>query len=435
MLFKDQKKNACRKRLIIASSKTNLLLCCFVFFSFSEIKAQDTVRLTIEEAEQKFLKNNLLLLAQQCQVQAQQALIIQARTFANPVISANFNLYDPENDLFFHTGPTGQKEFMIEQLIQMGGKRSINIEMAKLNKSIAEAELADLLRGLRFSLHQSFFSIHQQQKNIDKCTRQLNLLDTLITAYKKQTDLGNVSMKDLIRLKSGYLKINNEKSESTLRLNEDMTRLNILIRSRGYLITEVKEDYLNYLTKETSLVDMETMALQQRPDLNASTLDQQYARYNLKLEKRTVVPDAAFNVATDQRGGAFRNQVNFGVSMQLPVLNQNRGNVQSAKSRLQGSSYLLDELKSEVLAEVFSAQQNMTRSIEEYKKSTSLYDQNFEKVLKSVNDNFKRRNMSIIEFLDFLESYNDAVKELERIKSQIAVNAAHINYVTASKIY
>lgn len=416
------------------STVYTLVWVLIIFFSNS-VSAQDTLRLRIEDAEKQFLQKNLLLLAQQCQVKAQEALIIQAKTFANPILTANFNLYDPQNDIILHTGQSGQKDFMIEQLIQLGGKRSLNIELAKINKNIAEAELSDLLRSLRFALHQYFFSIHQSQKNILKCDRQLQVLDTLIEAYSKQSELGNVSMKDLIRLKAGYLKINSEKSESSLQLNEDMAKLKILLQTSSYVLTEVNSPFLDNLANEVPLTDLENKALKNRPDLAAGELDQRYAATFLKLEKRTVLPDATFNLSTDQRGGAFQNQINFGVSMPLPILNQNRGKISSAKFQLQSSAYLLNQLKSEVLSEVFSASQNMNRSIQEYKKSKGLYDQNFEKVLSSVNDNFKRRNMSILEFLDFLESYNDGLKEIERIKNQIAINAAQINFVTATKVY
>jgi len=421
--------------IFLKKTQTFRLLLLLTLFFGRELQAQDTLRLSIEEAEKQFLSKNLLLIAQQCQVQAQDALIIQSRTFANPVITANFNLYDPENRILFHAGPTGNKDFMIEQLIQLGGKRAINIEMAKINKSVAEAEFADLLRTLRFQLHRAFFGIHQSQKNIDKCNRQLLLLDTLINAYKKQADLGNVSMKDLIRLKAGYLKINSEKSESLLQLNDDMSKLNLLLRSKEFIVALVNQDYLDKLIKNNSIAELESMALNHRPDLLAGELDSRYAMMTVKMEKKSRIPDAVFNLATDQRGGAFRNQINIGVAMPLPITNQNRGNILHAKASLQTVNYMLSERRNEIITEVYAAHQNMIRSIEEYQMSAYLYDSNFERILISVNENFKRRNMSILEFLDFLESYNEGLKEIERIKNQIAVNAAQINYVTATKVY
>jgi len=121
--------------------------------------------------------------------------------------------------------------------------------------------------------------------------------------------------------------------------------------------------------------------------------------------------------------------------MPLPLWNYNRGNIKAAKSDVSFSNYMLDERKKEIKAEVFEAYQNMERSIKEYNKAKLLYNANFETVFKSVNENFAKNNISIIEFVDFIESYNDALKEVERIKSQISINAALINYVSGTKLY
>ena len=56
-------------------------------------------------------------------------------------------------------------------------------------------------------------------------------------------------------------------------------------------------------------------------------------------------------------------------------------------------------------------------------------------VNKGVNDNFKRRNITILEFVDHVEAYNESLADFERIKKQLAISAAQINYVTATKIY
>jgi cobalt-zinc-cadmium efflux system outer membrane protein len=218
-------------------------------------------------------------------------------------------------------------------------------------------------------------------------------------------------------------------------MNSSMADLRVITGLKGLLLPLVEASSLDAFKKTISLTEIEDMAMQQRPDLQFQDQEFKYAGLDLKYEQRSRVPDAVFNVATDQRGGAFRNQVNFGVSIGLPVLNLNRGHIIAAKSELQSSGYLLEQKKLELRSEVLEAYLNMQRSVSEYEKVKTLYDENFDGMLKSVTDNFSRRNLSLIEFVDFLESYSDGIKELERIKSQIAINAARINYVTATKLF
>lgn len=416
-------------------SRFYILTLVLLLLTCVNLRGQDTTYLTISEAEQSFVKNNLLVLAQQFQVNKQTAIIIQAKTIQNPNITANFNLYDPENDIVLHTGPTGQKDFMIEQLIQLGGKRGITIEKAKLNKTLAEAEMADLMRNLRLSLHTAFYQIYQENNYVLKYNRQLQLLDTLIQSYAKQANLGNVAFKDVVRLKSTYLKLSAEKSESLERMNAATSQLRVITGLKGQLIPRVEGKTLDTFLKDLVLSDLESLALKNRPDLIAQNQQMQVTTIDLKLQQRQRVPDINLNLSTDQRGGAFRNQVNFGINFALPVFNTNRGNILAAEADLKTANYLLEQQTRNVLSEITEAYTNMLRSITEYKKIKEFYDASFDGMLESVTLNFKKRNLSIIEFVDFLESYSDGIKELERIKSQLAVNAARINYVTASNLY
>jgi outer membrane protein, heavy metal efflux system len=414
---------------------TVLLLLCLFFCNIPKFKAQDSISYTIDQAEAAFLNKNLLLLAYKSNIDKQSALIIQARAYPNPVFSANFNVYDPENDILFHNDQTGQKDFTFEQLVILGGKRKVSIEMAKENKQLAEAEFTDMLRRLKLQLHISFYSIYQYQKNISKYTRQLELLDTLIKSYDVQAAKGNISLKDVIRLKSVYLKVNNEKAENIQLLNSENKNIQILLQEQAVFVPDVKDELLESYSKQFSVEELETKALSLRPDLQINNSLLKLSELNHQLQAKTPIPDAVFNISTDQRGGAFTNQISAGVSIPLPLWNYNRGNIKAAKSDIAINSYMLDERKKEIKAEVFEAFQNMKRSIGEYEKAKSYYNSDFETVFKSVNQNFAKKNMTIIEFVDFFEGYNDALKEIERIRSQIAINAAQINFVTGFKFY
>ncbi len=120
-------------------------------------QAQTSRSLTLAQTDSIFLKHNLMLLAQQYALSAQEALVIQARAYPNPTFTADLNAIDPQNNETFHIGHTGEKAFSVEQLIILGGKRRAEINIAKQNQKIAALELDDLLRNLRLQLHTSFF--------------------------------------------------------------------------------------------------------------------------------------------------------------------------------------------------------------------------------------------------------------------------------------
>lgn len=405
------------------------------FCQFNFISAQLTQSLSIETCEEIFLKNNLILLAEQYNISSKQALIIQAKAYPNPVFNADFNVYDPQNKKTFHIDSSGQKAFQIQQLIYLGGKRKTDIEIAKQNKLLAEAEFEDLLRNLKVKLQNNFYIISSSKAVLDNYEKQLNILDTIITSYRIQTEKGNLPLKDLIRLKSVYLKINNYKSELAKDYNNQQKQLMLLLQTNTPITPIIPQtNYENY-TQLKSLNELQTIALVNRPDLKIADENAIIAALILKQQKKQTIPDLSLNASYDQRGGAFKNQINAGVSLPIPLLNPNRGNIKAASFDKKAMDLYVTEKKLEVELDLQEAWLNMQRSISEYSKIKSLYNEEFLQVNKGMNDNFKLRNISILEFVDFVEAYNESLADYEKIKTQLALSAIQINYITAFKIY
>src|SRR5690606_1009780 len=146
-------------------------------------------------------------------IEAQKAQILQAKAYPNPVFTASFNAYDPEHKKVFHIGRSGQKSFQLQQLILLGGKRKVELEMAKTNAVIAALEFQQLLRKLKYRLHSDLFSVGLQQFLLDKYHEQLALIQAFLNDYQIQANKGNVPLRDVVRLKAAYLKLHNDRSD------------------------------------------------------------------------------------------------------------------------------------------------------------------------------------------------------------------------------
>lgn len=412
-----------------------LSLCFLLGFTLIGISQTQQTNITLDEAEKMFLKSNLILLAQQYNISAKQALVIQAKAYPNPTFNADFNVYDPQHNMAFHIDSSGQKSFQIQQLIILGGKRKTEVDIAKQNKILAESEFAELLRNLKVQLSRNFYSINEHKIVVENYEKQLRILDTIINAYKVQVNKGNFPLKDIIRLKSVYIKINNNKSELSSSYNQEQKDIKLLLQINQDVVPTIDENsYKSYIDLK-ALNDLQTLALSNRPDLKIADETAIIAALYLKLQKRQVIPDVAVNASYDQRGGAFRNQVNAGITMPLPILNTNRGNVKAAEFDKKSMDLFVLEKRLEVELDIQQAWQNMQRSILEYNKVSSMFNEEFKQVNTGVNDNFLKNNISILEFVDFVEAYNESLAEFQRIKTQLAISAAEINFVTATKVY
>lgn len=396
-------------------------------------QAPEQVTLTIKQAEDLFFKNNFMLLAQQYDIDIASAAIIQSKVYPNPEITADVVAYQQQNNLYFPSGNNGNFVAGLEQLIILGGKRKTQIKLAKLDKKLAEAELTDLTRNLQQQIWESFYTLHHQQKVIEKYSKLMLKLESLIDSYEVQVAKNNIALKDLVRLKSVYVKINNDKSEETEVLIQEQQKLNILLGITTTTKTIYSSADANTYADLPILYDLVlNQSLENRPDLNQAKLEIESAKLNVSLQKKMVIPDVTFRAGYNQQGDAFTNQYNVGLSIPLPIFDRNRGNIQAAKIRQEQQNKNVSYKQMEIQNQVLAAWQNYTRSVEEYKHISKLINEDFEAVYNGITSNFQKGNVSMIEFADFLESYNDAQTEVERVKKQLALAAAQINYVTGT---
>jgi cobalt-zinc-cadmium efflux system outer membrane protein len=153
------------------------------------------------------------------------------------------------------------------------------------------------------------------------------------------------------------------------------------------------------------------------------------------LQKRNAIPDINLFVSYDQRGGAFNNQINSGIAIALPLWNRNQGAIKAAQLNLEQYDYLQKAKETELYSQLSSSYYLLKQTVQEYQKAVNLYNDGFEKTAEGMNRNFQKRNVSLIEFMDFFESYNNVLAELYRIKKQIILSAEQLNLLTGKEIY
>lgn len=406
----------------------------FLFIIPVQAFSADTLHITLQQADSMFLKNNYQVLAAGMQVDIQKALVLQAKLYPNPILTAEINAYDPQNDIPLHAGKTGQKAFQFEQLILLGGKRMAQVEVARTNQGIAVLEFQDLVRHLKYELHSSIYLLHQQIVLIEKYNRQLSLLDTILAAYDVQLKKGNIPLKDIVRLKGVYMDLNNSRSDVFRVYYDALARVQVLIQSDLIVQPQITEAQIAGSVKNISLDSVRQVALGNRPDYLVTLQDKALALQYLELQRKLAVPDINLFTSYDQRGGAFVNQVNVGIGIPLPLWNRNQGNIRAAELQATQQNYQLESMKVQLMAEVQRYYMQYTQSVIEYRKAGMLYNDDFDVTLKGIMENFQKGNVRLLEFVDFFESYNNAMAEIVRVKLQLATSAELLNLCTGKEI-
>ncbi|HEX8349739.1 MAG TPA: TolC family protein, partial [Hymenobacter sp.] len=190
----------------------------------------DTVQLTLLQAEQRFVQNNLSLLAQQYNVTAAEAQIQQARLWDNPTVSIEQNTYNPATRKHFDMTKSGESIVQVQQLFALAGRRKAAAKVAQQNALVEQFNFQDLLRNLRYQLRTTFYDLYFQQQTLGVYDKEITSFRRTVAQYQNQYDKGNIALKEVIRLKAFLFSLENERQALVTELASDQSDFHVLVR-------------------------------------------------------------------------------------------------------------------------------------------------------------------------------------------------------------
>lgn len=419
--------------------KRQWLTSLLVMLLFCSLRphAQDTLRITLPEAEKQFLQKNLDLLAEKYNIDIARAQVIQARLYSNPNFSFNGNIYNPQNKKIVDvSNKTGEYVVGLQQLIRVAGKRNKEIKLAETGTLISENQFFNLLRTLRFSLRSSFYNVYYLQNSINAYNNQIASLESLSASYEALKIKGVVTLKDAIRIKSLLYSLKAEQNGLQNQLNDVEAELKILLQdNKTWFVPAVeKNDALAVSFKQMNLPDLVDTAYQNRFDLKLAQSNLLYNQQNLALQKAMARPDVTLGAQFDKRGSFIDNASFFNVAIDLPFFNRNQGNIKVAKISIDQSKVVLNQQRLTVENEVQSA---YTKALNTDKMLQSIdpgFRDEFENLLRAVSENFQKKNISLIEFTDFNESYKNNILQINELQNQKMQAIETLNFTVGKTI-
>src|SRR5690606_12603137 len=132
---------------------------------------------------------------------------------------------------------------------------------------------------------------------------------------------------------------------------QTQSSLQTLLQTSAIVVFEFSEQDISEYIQLKTLDELKQVAKQNRPDFLLMQQNKTLATQFLKYQKRVVVPDVNLFVSYDQRGGAFNNQMNAGISVPLPIWNRNQGNIKSAEWKVKETDYQLQAMEIQLESE------------------------------------------------------------------------------------
>ena len=380
------------------------------------------------------------MLAQKYNIQAQKAQEIQAKLYPNPNFSIFYSIYNSTTGKFFPTGPgTAGSEISMQlsQMIYLAGQRNKQVKMAEANTRLSEFQFYDLIRTLKYTLRGDFYTIYFLLHSASVYDEEIKSLQQVVRAFEEQAGKGYIAEKEVIRVKAQLYSLLTESQDLINQINDKESELRLVLQVKdSFILPQLDSGKLDALSPSTyPLAVLLDSAYLNRTDLKIARTNVEASKLNYSYQKALAVPNLTLALAYDKQGSYINNLPSLGAAIDLPFFNRNQGNIQTAKITTDANNALQQSTEATV-------QENVSRALEKAYANDKMYRtidpkflRDFDHMLNEVLVNYEKRNLTLLDFLDFYESYKDNVLSSNSIQLNRLNAFEDINYYTGTEFF
>jgi cobalt-zinc-cadmium efflux system outer membrane protein len=430
--------NTCIPKNTMANGIAFILLLS-VSFIHAQTKQTDTLRLGLPELEKRFLDSNLLLLASHYNVDAQKALIQQAKLWDNPVL--NTDQVISANGKFFPYGKnpdgsySGQYYVQVQQLIKTAGKRSKLINLATTNAKLSELQLQDVLRNLRYQLRTDYHNIIQQLGTWSIYESQLAQLHKLLSGMEAQLAAGNIAQKDYLRIQALIISLEQDMNDLNRAIADNESDLKTLLQMKDDAFIKPTDNANTAQTNNLVTTDQlfET-GKQNNPNYLLQQTQTVFQQQNLSYQKALRSPDITLGPNFDRNSSFAPNYVGLGISLPLPILNKNQGNIKSAEYSIKQQQSVTANAETELRNNISNAYQKFLLILKQQNSTQQQFYQKYEAMYRNILQSYQQKQINLLEFLDFFNDYTGSQQRLLQQGLNLQLAKEELNYHTGIDI-
>ena len=417
----------CRKKQMYSP----VLLILLMIHVWSGAAQEGVVRLSLDEALERFTACNLSLIAERYNIDMAKAQVMQAKLFENPVISLEQNIYNRNNGKYFDIGKAGEAVVEIEQLIYIAGQRNKRVRLEKINKEMAVYQFEEVLRTLRGELKEKFVDLYYTRKSLSVYDREIEYLTTVLNVYKEQNAKGNVSLLEKSRIQALLFSLKRQRNGVVNEMVALEGNLRVLLALKT---GEVLEPFFDESVLDRFRLDEFPFAelsarIAERPDLKQAEAGIRASEADVRLQRSLAFPEVSLKGAYDRAGNFCNNYFAIGLSVSVPIFNRNQGNIKSARLSVFRNNSLAELARRRADNELFVCYTKLEKALELYRSSDYELEWDFNRILEGVNTSFQKRNISLLEFIDYYEAYKEACLQLYDMKKSVVLAVEELNTV------
>jgi cobalt-zinc-cadmium efflux system outer membrane protein len=358
--------------------------------------------ITLDQAIELALANSPTIKATRTQIQQNQAQEITANLRPNPVLSGDSQFVPLFNPGQFSTD-IEQFDIGLGFTFERGRKRQNRLQAARDTTAVTRSQVADAERNLVFNVAQQFINVLLANSNLALAQAALKSFQQTVDISEYRLKAGDISQGDYLKIKLQMLQFETDVSSARVARAQALGSLRQLL---GFVSVPREFDVdgeLVYQPLTTSVEELQSRALRERPDLRASQQGITAAKSQISLAKANGKQD--LNVTLNYSHTPGLSSTSWFLSMPLPIFDRNQG--EKARTRFALTQAELTEKATEdtVMTDVSNAYESAMTNQEVVKLYVAGY-------LKQSQDSrdiseyaYKAGAATLLDFLDAERSY------------------------------
>jgi cobalt-zinc-cadmium efflux system outer membrane protein len=285
--------------------------------------------LTLVQAVDEAMANSPRVASADAAVKAARGLTDQADTSPNPTLDLQGSNLAGDG-IYKQVDNSDQYFYGLSQQIELGGKRTARREAAQMQQRVAVLDATIARLDVQRDVKQAFAAAVASQESERLAEDALNIA---------QQELKSVSRRVAEAASPLIQKSKAEVTLATAKFNVEQARQDAAA-ARTQLATLLGRSSLGETLDASSFFEVDDTttddadAIERTPDMLRLRLMEDHAQALLDIEKAGAIPDPTINAGVSRLQETGDQAFVVGLSIPLPVMNSNRGNITAARAQV-----------------------------------------------------------------------------------------------------
>nr|WP_255481774.1 TolC family protein [Flavobacterium sp. xlx-221] len=158
------------------------------------------------------------------------------------------------------------------------------------------------------------------------------------------------------------------------------------------------------------------------------------AESQLLLEKAERAPNLTLQMNYDRGGNIMRDFIGFGVSVDLPIFNNNKGNIKASDAMVKQQQSTLFSMEHSVKQTVVNLHEQLNRLSTTLNNWPSKDTEGQLQILENYKKHLQNKQITLLEFIDFTQAYRQANQAFFQLQETYNTTLEELQYTVGKDL-